>query len=119
MKKLIGILLTIMMLAAMACVASADEVPQPEGGKKFENDWVIPGGKAEIFYEEEGYRVMLDITRDDGTGAIWEYSCYYHEDTDSLVSVSSSRSDYTINPDNGDKVIGEYAYEGMDEENQG
>ena len=119
MKKLIGILLTIMMLAAMACAASADEVPQPEGGRKFESDWVIPGGKAEIYYEEEGYRVMLEITKDDGTGVRWEYSCYYHEDTDSLCSVSSSKLGFTINPDNGEQVLGEYAYEGMDEDNQG
>ncbi|MER2056895.1 MAG: hypothetical protein ABTB30_16545 [Clostridia bacterium] len=119
MKKLIGILLAIMMLATMACAASADEVPQPEGGKKFESDWVIPGGKADIYYEEEGYRVTLEITKDDGTGSRWEYSCYYHEDTDSLSSVSSSKLDYTINPDTGDQVTGDYAYEGMDEEKQG
>ena len=61
----------------------------------------------------------LDIARDDGTGARWEYSCYYHEDTDSLSSVSSSRLDYTINPDNGERVLGEYAYEGLDDENSG
>ena len=119
MKKLTGILLVIMMLVAMICTASGDEVPQTEGGKKFENDWAIPGGKAEIYHEEEGYRVTLDIARDDGTGARWEYSCYYHEDTDSLSSVSSSRLDYTINPDNGERVLGEYAYEGLDDENSG
>jgi len=120
MKKLIGILLAIMMLGAIACAASADGVPQPEAGKKFESFWAIPGGLAEIYYEEEGYRIRLDIGKNDGTGAIWEYACYYHEDTDNLVSVSSSRMDYTINPDTGDKVLGEYAYEGLDEkEDQG
>lgn len=119
MKKLIGILLMIMMLGAIACAASADEVPQPEAGKKFESDWAIPGGLANICYEEEGYRVMLEITNEDGTGARWEYACYYHEDTDSLSSVSSSRLDYTIDPDTGDQVFGECAYEGLDEENQG
>ena len=116
MKKMISILLAIMMLVAIACTASADEVPQPEAGKKFESDWAIAGGLAQIVYEEEGYRVTLDITKDDGTGSIWEYSCYYHEDTDSLSSVSSSRTDYRINPDTGDKVIGEKVYEGLDTE---
>ena len=116
MKKLISILLAIMMLGALACTASADEVPQPEAGKKFESDWAIAGGLAQIVYEEEGYRVTLDITKDDGTGAIWEYACYYLEDKDCLSSVSSTRTDYTINPDTGDKVFGETAYEGLDEE---
>ena len=69
MKKVISILLAIMMLGAFACAASADEVPQPEAGKKFESNWAIPGGLAEIDYEEEGYRVMLEITKDDGTGS--------------------------------------------------
>lgn len=116
MKKLVSILLAIMMLGALACTASADEVPQPEAGKKFESDWAIAGGLAQIVYEEEGYRVTLDITKDDGTGAIWEYACYYLEDKDCLSSVSSTRTDYTINPDTGDKVFGETAYEGLDEE---
>ena len=118
MKKTISILLAIMMLGVFACAASADEVLQPEAGKKFESDWAIPGGLAEIVYEEEGYRVTLEITKD-GAGSRWEYSCYYHEDTDSLSSVSSSRLDYTIDPATGDQVPGDYAYEGIDEENQG
>ena len=86
MKKLIGILMAVMMLAAFACAASADEVPQPEAGKKFESDWAIPGGFAQIVYEEEGYRVMLEKDEADGTGSLWQYSCYYHEDTDTLLS---------------------------------
>ena len=116
MKKLISILLAIMMLGALTCAASADEVPQPEAGKKFESDWAIAGGLAQIVYEEEGYRVMLEIKKDDGTGAIWEYSCYYHEDTDCLSSVSSSRTNFRIDPDNGEKIIGETVYEELDTE---
>ena len=57
--------------------AENDVYPQPEGGKKFESDWAIVGGLAEIYYEEEGYRVTLTIDNQDGTGALWQYSCYY------------------------------------------
>ena len=96
--------------------AENDAYPQPEGGKKFESDWAIVGGLAEIIYEEEGYRVTLTINNQDGTGALWQYSCYYVEDTDSLLSVSSSRTDFTINPDNGETVYGNVAYEDLDEE---
>ena len=112
MKKLISILLAIMMLGLLACAASADEVPQPEAGKKFENDWAIAGGLAQIVYEEEGYRVMLDIAKDDGTGSIWEYSCHYQEDKDCLAPVSSSRMNYKIDPNTGDMMTGETVYEG-------
>ena len=96
--------------------AEDDAVPQPEGGRKFESDWAIVGGLAEIYYEEEGYRVTLIIENEDGTGALWQYACYYVEDTDSLLSVSSSRTNFTIDPDNGETVYGDVAYEGIDEE---
>ena len=117
MKKILGILLAVVMIF-LAAFAGADEVPQPEGGKKFETDWAVEGGIAEIFYEEEGYRVYMKIERAaEAAGSEYEYACYYHEDTDSLVSLSSLRSDYTINPDTGDEIYGDtYAYEGIDEE---
>ena len=38
MKKWFSILLTVAMLGVVACAAWADEVPQPEGGKKFESN---------------------------------------------------------------------------------
>ena len=96
--------------------ADKDAVPQPEGGRRFESDWAVAGGLAEIYYEEEGYRVTLTLDRGDGTGALWQYACYYVEATDSLLSVSSSLTNFTIDPDTGDPVYGDVAYEGIDEE---
>ncbi|MBR3015816.1 MAG: hypothetical protein IKH57_01850 [Clostridia bacterium] len=118
MKKLIGILLAVMMMAVFACAALADDVLQPEAGKKFENDWAIPSGLVQIFYEEEGYRVSVEMVKPDATGAIWEYACFYHADTDNLVSFRSSRTNYTVNLEIGEKVIGDTVYDDMDEENQ-
>ena len=95
-----------------------DAVPQPEGGKKFESDWAIAGGLAQIYYEEQGYRVTLTIEKEDGTGSLWQYACYYVEDTDSLLSVSSSRDDFIINPDTGDTAYVGSVYDGIDEESK-
>ena len=114
MKKLMGILLAVM-LCVLACAAFADEVPQAEAGKKFESDWACLGGRAEIYYEEQGYRIMLTIEKDNNSGSVWEYSCYYHEDTDSLVSATSSRTDFTISSENGERVYGVSTYEGFDD----
>lgn len=114
MKRIISILLAVLMLCVCAC-AAADEVPQPEGGMKFESDWAAADALVQIFYEEEGYRISLEMMKDDG-GTVWEYACYYYEETDSLVSVSSSRMDYTLAPDTGDKVFGESAYDDLDDE---
>ena len=113
MKKVISIMLALMMIGAFACASSAEGVSQAEGGDRFESDWAIPGGLVQIRQDEEGYRVAADIEKEDGTGAVWEYSCYYHGDTDSLVSASSSRTDYTIDPKtiSGDvTIIGENTY---------
>ena len=117
MKKNICILLAVMMLSLCA-VAAADEYSQPEGGRKFESDWAIPGGLVKIYYEEEGYRVSLTVEKEGGKGSVWEYACFYKEETDSLLSFSSSRTDFTMDPDTGDAVYGDAVYEGIDEEGQ-
>lgn len=117
-KRLISLALAAVMAAMLLSVpAAADEAfPQPEGGRKFESDWAAAGGLAEIYYEEEGYRVTLTVDDRDGAGAVWEYACFYMEDTDSLLSFSSRRLNCTIDADTGETVYGDVAYEGIDEE---
>lgn len=117
MKKLMSILLAVLMVCTLACAAAlADEVPQPEGGKKFEGDWARRGAIVQIVYEEEGYRVYINIrNNEDNSGKIWEYSCYYVEDQDALVSVSSVCHPYTWNPETDEYTDGENEYEELDE----
>ena len=107
MKKFLSILMALLMtLSIIGSAALAEEsVPQPEGGKKFESNWALGGGLISIVYEEFGYRVMVElVNNEDWSGTVWEYSCYYHEDTDSLVSVSSTKSSFTIDPETFDRV---------------
>ncbi len=120
MKKLVGILLVVSLALSLACAtAFADEVPQPEGGKKFESDWAIFGMTAEIYYEEEGYRVYIRSTDPyEKNGTEWEYSCFYNEEKDALLSVSSSKNSWTENPETGDIQRGDYEYQGLDDEGQ-
>ena len=63
MKKMISILLAALLLVTLVNVAALaeDAQPQPEGGKKYEGDWALAGGKIEIVYEEQGYRVMAEL----------------------------------------------------------
>ena len=121
MKKFLSILMALLMtLSIIGSAALAEEsVPQPEGGKKFESNWALGGGLISIVYEEFGYRVMVElVNNEDWSGTVWEYSCYYHEDTDSLVSVSSTKSSFTIDPETFDRVKDDEAYSGMDDEGQ-
>ena len=117
MKKLFAMILALTLAATLCFGALADEVPQPEGGKKFESDWAIFGMTVNINYEEEGYRVYIKSSDPyEHRGSEWEYSCYYHEDEDALVSVSSSKNDYTEDPESGYPNRGEPIYQGMDTE---
>ncbi len=120
MKKMLSLGLAMMLAFTLICaITAAAEVPQPEGGKKFESDWAKMNGLIEIVYEEEGYRVMVDLYNQvDQIGTQWEYSCYYVEEKDALVSISSCKSGYTMNPETMEITRGDYEYEGLDEENK-
>ena len=116
MKKCFCILLAAMMILAFAC-AAAEGTPEPASGKKFNHDWASPDAVVRICYEEEGYRVQITLERPgEAAGSVWEYACLYQEDTDSLVSVSSSRTDYTVSPDDGEQVFSAAAYDDLDGE---
>lgn len=116
MKKTLCILLIAAAVLSLACVVSAEEIPA--GVKKFEGDWALGGGLVRIVWEEEGCRVLVDLCDLEGrSGSIREYACYYHEDTDTLVSFSSSRRSYTLN-EVGERVDGEVSYDGVDEAGQ-
>ena len=119
MKRLMSFILAMILAAALCCAAEADAVPQPEGGKKFESNWAIFDMTVRINYEEEGYRV--DITSFDPfelKGTEWEYSCFYNEEKDALLSVSSFKSSYTIDPETGEYRREPYEYEGVDDIDQ-
>lgn len=116
MKKMLCMALAMMLaLSLIGTAVLAEEFPQPEGGKKFESCWGFMGGLITINYEEEGYRVMVDLyNQSENTGTIWEYSCYYNEEKDVLESISSRKSGYTLDPETLNVTLGEPEYEGLD-----
>ncbi len=116
MKKMLSILMTLVMAFSLFCTAAlAEGISQPEGGKKFESSWGMMNGLVDIVYEEEGYRVMVDLyNQENSTGTMWQYSCLYNEQSDSLVSVTSIKNTYTLNPDTLERAFSDYEYEGFD-----
>ena len=120
MRKMKRIVLAVLLvLSLMGTAALADEAPQPEGGRKYESDWAMMCGLIEIVYEEEGYRVSVDLfNQDSNTGTLWEYSCYYNDEKDILESVSSRKITYAMNPLTMDRAFDEYEYEGIDDPEQ-
>ncbi len=117
MKKIAVLLILVMAVALVFTSVLADEVPQPEGGKKFEGNWALAGGRVQIFYEEEGYKVYLELYNStDFSSTIWEYSCYYVEDRDVLESFTSLKYENKLDPETFDPIFSDYEYEGFDEE---
>ena len=120
MKKFISLILVLALALSLVCAAaSAAEVPQPEGGKKFESDWAIFGMTVQIVYEEEGYRVYIQSTDPyERNGNVWEYSCVYNEEKDALLSVHSAKSSWTEDPATSDMQYGAFEYDDLDDEGQ-
>ena len=117
MKKILGIILAAMMLVLPACAAFADEIPEPEGGKKFDTDWAIFGMTVSIVYEEEGYRVDIrEYDPAEQKGTVWEYACKYNEEKDVLESVASLK--YGFSDKEGAESVDEFEYDDLDAENQ-
>lgn len=118
-SRVISLVLSLCLLAAAAVPALADEVPQPEGGKKFETNWAADACLVEIDYEEEGYRVS--VTQENMTdpmnltGDIWQYNCHYDESKDALVSMHSERTPFTVG-ESSEKTMGESKYSELDPE---
>ena len=119
MKKMLCILTALLMAGLMCVSAAAESFPQPEGGKKFETNWAIYNMTVNIFYEEEGYRVYIQSSDPvDHKGTEWEYACFYNEEKDALLSFTSSKNSYTLDPATGDIERGDYEYQDIDDENQ-
>ena len=76
MKKMVSIALALILAMSLICTALADEVPQPEAGKKFETCWAAQNTVVRIDYEEEGYRVaVVNEILTEGTGTEWSPLC--------------------------------------------
>lgn len=118
MKKLISMILILALALSLVCAARADEVPQPEGGKKFETNWAIFNTTIRIVYEEEGYRVNIqNVDPTEQRTTEWDYNCFYVEAEDVLKSVSSSKHSYVIDLEAYEIKDDTIEYDDMDDEN--
>ena len=95
MKKWFSILLAVLMVCGIICTAAlaeeepaAQEAPDPDN---YSGVWVCDRASIEINWEEEGYRVYIEWGSSAWETTIWEYSCFYHEEDNTLVSMPFGR----------------------------
>ena len=95
MKKLLAILLTLVMLCGIS--AFAEDV-QGFTAEDFEGEWHCANAYIEIYWEEEGYKVLVHWSGYPAASTEWEYSCYYDEETNTIVSLPfGTRTEYLYN----------------------
>ena len=102
MKKLIAMLLGLVLM--MGCAALAEEdfefAPMPAEAAVYEGAWQCGRASMDVNWEEEGFRVLIRWGSSAWEHTEWEYSCYYHEDDNSLVSMPFGiRTEYVYGED--------------------
>ncbi len=77
---------------------------------RFEGEWQCDRAAIEVYWEEEGFKVLIRWGSSAWEHTEWEYSCYYHEDDGTLVSMPfGTRTEYVYS-DDGEIVSATEAY---------
>lgn len=89
MRKLFSVILALVLLLS-CCAALAEEAAEakecPEEAKFYEGKWYNVDAELEMYWEEEGYKVLIVCPHGEGIETDWEYSCTVDEDN-KLVSL--------------------------------
>lgn len=104
MKRLLSILTAVVLMMALACTAAAAEEeyePMPAGAEVFEGNWRCDRAVIEMYWEEEGFKVTLRWGSSAFEETRWEYSCFYHEDDNTLVSMPFGMRTDLVYDENG------------------
>ena len=108
MKK---VLLAVIVLVMMASIAFAEEAAtMPEAAEAFEGVWQCGRATIVLYWEEVGFKVLITWGSSAWEHSEWEYSCYYHEENNTAVSMPfGTRTEYVYG-DDGELVSATEAY---------
>ena len=100
MKKLLAVLLVLSMMLTGAALAEEESAVSAEPDSGFGGVWICDRAVADINWEEEGYRVFIRWSSSASEFSEWEYSCLYHAEDNTLVSMPFGiRADLTVADD--------------------
>ena len=86
------------------------EKSMPAGAAAFEGVWQCDRATIAMYWEEEGFKVLITWGSSAWEHSEWEYSCYYHEGDNTAVSLPfGTRTEYVYG-DNGELVSATEAY---------
>ncbi len=76
----------------------------------FEGEWQCDRAAIEVYWEEEGFKVLIRWGSSAWEHTEWEYSCYYHEDDGTLVSMPFGIRTEFVYGDDGEIVSATETY---------
>ena len=105
MKKVFLVLMVFAL--AIACTAAlaeeapaAKEAPDPDN---YSGVWYCDRASIQIDWEEEGYRVYIEWSGSATESTIWEYSCFYNEENNTLESLPLGRKTEAVYTEGSDE----------------
>ena len=108
MKKLTAIILAL--LLTLGCAALAEEASMPAGAAAYEGVWQCDRATAALYWEEEGYKVLITWGSSAWEETEWEYSCYYNEEDHTLSAVPFGTRREVVYGEDGEPVSATEAY---------
>ncbi len=79
-----------------------DEQPMPAGAGAFEGVWQCDRASVAMYWEEAGFKVLITWGSSAWEHTEWEYSCYYHEDDNTAVSLPFGTRTEVVYDDHGE-----------------
>ena len=77
-----------------------DFILMPEAADAFEGVWQCERATVAMYWEDEGFKVLITWGSSAWEYSEWEYSCYYHEEDNTVVSVPfGTRTEYVYGED--------------------
>ena len=112
MKKLLSLLVALALTLGLTglCLAESEDARPAPSPDPYSGIWQCDRATAEIIWEEEGYRVLIQWGSSAWELTEWEYSCYYQEADNTMVATDGSRAELTFN-DAGEETNCRVVYE--------
>lgn len=80
----------------------AEADAEPAGAAAFEGVWQCDRATIAMYWEEEGFKVLITWGSSAWEHTEWEYSCFYHDEDHTLVSMPFGTRTEIVYDDNGD-----------------
>ncbi len=111
MKKLLAVMMALALLLGCALALGEESYQIEPESMVYESKWVSEGFTAEIYQEEEGFRVLITRMDDYPNGTCWEYSALYNAESKKLLSMPTGVKSAITYTEDGTFEFGKSVYE--------